>query len=51
MGEHFENRLNDDSNLAIRLARRRESEALQEYVRVLKIFTDMVLSGKEPHGA
>jgi hypothetical protein len=50
-GEHFENRLNDDSNLAIVLARRQESEPLAEYVRVLKIFSELVLSGKEPHGA
>ena len=46
--EHFENHLSDDSNLALLRGGRRESEALREYMRVLKIFSDPVLSGKTP---
>ncbi|PWU05908.1 MAG: hypothetical protein C5B51_13565 [Terriglobia bacterium] len=47
-GEHFERRLTEDPTFAIQNARQAEVKALNEYVRVLKIFTDLVLHGKVP---
>jgi hypothetical protein len=47
-GEHFEQRLSVDPTHAIQQARKVESEALAEYMRALKIFTDLVLHGKIP---
>jgi hypothetical protein len=47
-GEHFETRLSADPMHAIQQARKVESQALTEYVRVLKIFTELVLRGKAP---
>ena len=47
-GEHFEERVTSDPTFAIQQARQVESEALAEYVRVLKIFTDLVIHGKLP---
>jgi hypothetical protein len=46
--EHFEIHLSTDPTHAIQHARQVESAALSEYVRVLKIFTDLVLHGKTP---
>jgi hypothetical protein len=37
-----------DGSFSLRQARLRESAALREYVRVLKIFTDLLVSGKMP---
>ena len=50
-GEHFEERLTSDPTFAIEQSRKVESEALAEYVRVLKIFTDLVIHGKQPPGS
>lgn len=47
-GEHFEERLTADPTFAIQQARRLESDALAEYMRVLKIFSDLVLRGTIP---
>jgi hypothetical protein len=46
--EHAELRMNPDGALAIRIARQAESEALAEYMRTLKIYTDLVLNGTVP---
>ena len=47
--EHFEKYLTgDDPTLAIQQARRVESQALEEYMRVLKVFTDLVLRARIP---
>lgn len=46
--EHFEPRPTTDSTFAIQHARKLESQALAEYMRVLKIFTDLLLHGKIP---
>ena len=37
-----------DPNSALALARRAESEALAEYTRVLRIFTELAVNGKMP---
>jgi hypothetical protein len=47
-GEHLETRLTADPSFAILQARKVESAALAEYMRVLEIFTDLVLHGKMP---
>jgi hypothetical protein len=47
-GEHFEQRLTADPTLAIQQARRREAADLEEYMHVLKGFSDLVLQGKVP---
>ena len=47
-GEHFQMHLIPDSSHAIRQARRVESKALEEYVRVLKIFTNLFVRGEIP---
>jgi hypothetical protein len=47
-GEHFETGLSADPTHAIQEARKVESQALAEYVRVLKIFTELVLRGEAP---
>ena len=47
-GGHFQMHLIYDSSHAFRQARRVESKALEEYVRVLKIFTNLVLKGEVP---
>jgi hypothetical protein len=48
-GEHFEKEpLSADPTLAIRKAREVESAALAEYMRVLKIYTRLVLDGVLP---
>jgi hypothetical protein len=47
-GEHFEKRLTADPTIAILRARDIEVQALSEYMRVLKIFTDLVVHGKLP---
>ena len=46
--ENFDIHLAADPTHAIQHARKVESAALNEYVRVLKIFTDLVLNGKVP---
>jgi hypothetical protein len=47
-GEHFESRLTADPTLAIERARNAESQALSEYMRVLRIFTDLIVNAKLP---
>jgi len=47
-GEHFESRLTADPTIAILQARNLESQALAEYMRVIKIFTDLTVHGKLP---
>ncbi len=47
-GEQFEERLTADPTFAIQQARKLESAALADYVRDLKIFTDLILHDKEP---
>jgi hypothetical protein len=47
-GEHFESRLTVDPTHAIEQARNVESRALSQYMRVLKVFTDLVVHGKLP---
>ena len=47
-GEHFEHRLASDPTYAIQQARKTETQALAEYMRVLKIFTDLTVHGKMP---
>jgi hypothetical protein len=47
-GEHFESRLTADPTLAIEQARDLETAALCEYVRVLRIYTDLTVHGKLP---
>jgi hypothetical protein len=46
-GEHFESRFTADPSLAIQKARELEAQALSEYMRVLKIYSDLILH-KEP---
>ena len=46
--EHLDERPMADPAFAIEQARKVESEALAEYVRVLKIFSDLLLRGKIP---
>jgi hypothetical protein len=46
--ENFDLHLAVDPTHAIQQARKIESEALDQYVRVLKIYTDLVLHGKIP---
>jgi hypothetical protein len=47
-GEHFESRLTANPTLAIERARDIETAALCEYVRVLRIYTDLTVHGKLP---
>jgi hypothetical protein len=47
-GEHFESKLTADPTLAIERARDVETAALCEYVRVLKIYTNLTVHGKLP---
>jgi hypothetical protein len=47
-GAHFESKLETDPTFAIQHARKVESKALEEYVRALKIFTDLILHNKIP---
>jgi hypothetical protein len=47
-GEHFESRPTADLILAIQRARNIESQALSEYMRVLRVFADLVVHGKLP---
>jgi hypothetical protein len=47
-GEHFESRLTADPTIAIVQARNLESKALAEYMRVLRIFTDLTVHNKLP---
>src|SRR5215475_4826469 len=47
-GEHFETRLTADPTHAIQQARKAESRALSQYMRVLQVFTDLVVDGKLP---
>lgn len=47
-GGHFQMHLIPDSSHAFRQARRVESQALKEYVRVLKIFTSLAVRGEDP---
>jgi hypothetical protein len=49
-GEQFERELTTDPTFAIEQARNREVAALKEYMRVLKVFTDLVVHGKRPEG-
>ena len=49
-GEHFEERLAADPTFAIQLARKHETAALQEYMRALKIYSDLLLRGQMPPG-
>ena len=49
--ENFDAHLATDPALAIRQARQAESKALDEYMRVLKVFTDLVLHNKMPADA
>jgi hypothetical protein len=49
--EHFESRLTADSTLARQQARDVETAALCEYVRVLRIYTDLTVHGKLPEDA
>jgi hypothetical protein len=37
-----------DDDLALRLAKKAETDALAEYRRVLEIFTDLIVRGKMP---
>ncbi|HTX36831.1 MAG TPA: hypothetical protein VME43_17500 [Bryobacteraceae bacterium] len=46
--EHSEGRPTTDSTFAIQHARKLESHALAEYMRVLKIFADLLLHGRVP---
>lgn len=39
-----------DSSLALHQVHAQESAALEEYMRVLKIFTELVVNGKMPDG-
>jgi hypothetical protein len=47
-GEELDVHLTSDPTLAIQKARQADMQALEEYMRVLKIFTDLVLRGKIP---
>jgi hypothetical protein len=47
-GEHFEKGLTADPTLAIEQARNVETAALSEYMRVLRVFTDLIVHGKLP---
>ena len=47
-GEHFEAAPTSDLTLAIQRARNIESHALSEYMRVLRVFADLVVHGKLP---
>jgi hypothetical protein len=47
-GEHFEGRLTANPTLAIERARAVEPQALCEYVRVLRIYSDLTVHGKLP---
>jgi hypothetical protein len=47
-GAHFEQELEADPTFAIQHARKVESKALAEYVRTLRIFTDLILHNKMP---
>jgi hypothetical protein len=47
-GEHFESELTADPTFAIQRARDIEAQALSEYVRVLKSFSDLIIRGKLP---
>lgn len=46
--EHYDEHLTADPSYAIRQARRVEGAALAEYMRVLRIFSDLVLHGRQP---
>ena len=46
--EYFDTHLNADGAHALRFAGEAESKALAEYVRVLQIYTDLVVKQKMP---
>jgi hypothetical protein len=46
--KHFDMQMNSDGVHAIQRAREAESRALAEYVRVMKIFANLVISGHIP---
>jgi hypothetical protein len=46
--KHFDTQMNRDGVPAIQRAREAESRALAEYVRVMKIFANLVISGQIP---
>ena len=46
--EHFHERMTADPSFAIEQAHKAETAALRDYMKVLKIFMDLVLHGKVP---
>jgi len=47
-GEHFDGKLTTDGRFAIQQAGKIESDALAEYIRALKAYTELMLTGRVP---